>query len=101
MTDGRRFEDNISIHELMQLPTKELMAKMYVQQLKTNGTVSEHCQEITVIKEDLKDKADKTDVESVKTEVKDKIGTKLFAILSAILGVIIAGATIAQFYLGR
>ena len=101
MNEGRRFEDNVSVHELMQLPTKELMAKIYIQALKTNGTTTANCQEITVIKEDLKDKADKTDVESVKTEVKDKIGTKLFAILSAILGVIIAGATIAQFYLGR
>jgi len=99
--DGRKFEDNINIHELMTLPQKELMAMMYVQTLKTNGAVAANCQEIMDIKTELKDKADKTEITDIKDEVKDKIGTKLFSILAAILGVIITGATIAQFFIGR
>ena len=65
MEDNKRFEDNISVDDLMKLDEKTLMTKIYVQVLKTNGTVRSH---------------DK-DIECLQNEIKDKIGWKMFTIL--------------------
>ena len=66
MTDGRRFEDNISVADLMKKTPKELMTMIYMEQLKTNGTVKQNCSDIT----------------NLQVEMKEKIGMKLFAWLS-------------------
>ena len=73
MNENRRFEDKVEIEELMNTPPKELMARIYQQVLKTNGTVAQNCNDI----KDLKD------------DVKDKIGMKLFAVITGIVGLII------------
>jgi hypothetical protein len=105
MNDGRRFEDSINVHELMSLPQKELMTKIYIQTLKTNGTVAQHCQELITIKDDLKNKADKKEVEVLEDEVKDKIGYRLFKNLSILITVLVSAlgvlATVLQFTIGR
>lgn len=88
MANGKRFEDYISVEDLMKKPQKELMAQIYVQTLKTNGTISLHCQQIDEIHADLKTKASSIDLEDIRRDLKDKIGQKIFVILASILGVV-------------
>jgi hypothetical protein len=73
MEDGRRFEDKVEITDLIKDPNKILLAKIYQQVLKTNGTVTQNCKDIT----------------DLKVEMKDKIGWKIFVVLTSILGVVI------------
>jgi hypothetical protein len=73
MLDGKRLEDNISMEDLLQKPEKDLLVMIYIQALKTNGTVAENCKDISVLN----------------TEIKDKIGMKLFAWLSGAVAFLI------------
>jgi len=73
MDEARRFEDTVSIHDLMNLPDKELMAKIYIQTLKTNGTVRKH----------------EDDIEYLQKEMKDKIGWKMFTVLTGVISFLI------------
>jgi len=73
MEEGKRFEDTVSIHDLMNLPDKELMAKIYIQTLKTNGTVRKH----------------EDDIECLQKEMKDKIGWKMFTVLTGVVSFLI------------
>ena len=83
MNDGRRFEDNTSKEELMGKPIKDLIVDILLQTTKTNGTVTQNCKDIT----------------GLQTDMKDKIGLKLFRNLTIILGVIITVATIIQLFI--
>jgi hypothetical protein len=70
----RRFEDKVTIHEILsENSQKELMAKIYIQTLKVNGTVRKHCD----------------DIEKLQIEMREKIGWKIFTAISAVLAVII------------
>ena len=70
----RRFEDNVTIKEVLsENSQKELMAKIYIQTLKTNGQVRETCK----------------DVETLQKQMNEKIGWKVFATISGILAAII------------
>jgi 1,4-dihydroxy-2-naphthoate octaprenyltransferase len=89
MSDGRRFEDTISIEDLMKKPVKELLVMSYMQGVKTNGTVIQNCNDIKELKSDIKLKANDTEVVELKKEMKDKIGMKLFAIITGIVGLLI------------
>lgn len=73
MEEGKRFEDTISIHDLMSMPQKELMAKIYIQTLKTNGTVKDH----------------EGRIDCLEKEDKNNIKTKVFTIGSTIIGFLI------------
>lgn len=73
MEEGKRFEDTISIHDLMSMPQKELMAKIYIQTLKTNGTVKDH----------------EVRLQCIEKEDKNNIKTKVFTIGSTIIGFLI------------
>ena len=73
MEEGKRFEDTVSIHDLMNLPDKEIMAKIYIQTLKTNGTVRKH----------------EDDIECLQKEMKDKIGWKMFTVLTGVVSFLI------------
>ena len=73
MEEGKRFEDTISIHDLMSIPQKELMAKIYIQTLKTNGIVKDH--------EDRIDCLEKEDKQNIKT--------KVFTIGASVIGFLI------------
>ena len=78
--DGKIFEDKVEIADLMKTTSKVLIAKIYQQVLKTNGTVAQNCKDIT----------------ELQTDMKDKIGLKLFRNLTIILGVLITASTIIQ-----
>ena len=82
MNDGSRFEDKVEIADLMKTTSKELMARIYQQVLKTNGTVTQNCK----------------DIENLQTDIKDKIGMKLFRNLSIIIGVLVTAATLIQIF---
>jgi len=70
----RRFEDKVTIHEILsENSQKELMAKIYIQTLKVNGTVRKH----------------RDDIEKLQIEMREKIGWKIFTAISAVLAVII------------
>ena len=73
MEEVKRFEDTVSIHDLMNMPDKELMANIYMQTLKTNGTVRKH----------------DDDIGCLKKEMKDKIGWKMFTVLTGIISFLI------------
>jgi len=87
--DGRRFEDYMSVEDLMKRPQKELMVEIYIQTLKTNGSIALHCEQIEELKDAVKLRATTADVLDLKTELKDKIGMKLFAIITGIVGLLI------------
>ena len=89
MPDGRRFEDKLTIEDLIKLPQKELTARIYQQVLRTNGTVSANCIQIEEMKADIKLRATCADVTELRAEVKDKIGMKLFVILTSIIGLLL------------
>lgn len=80
MNNGKRFEDTMSVEDLMKKPQKELLVEIYIQTVKTNGTVARNCD----------------DIEELQTKVDEKIGTrellrfeKLFGIIAGIAGLII------------
>jgi len=81
--DGRGFEDNVSVKDLMNMPQKELMANIYLQTLKTNGTVNRHEEDITCLQKELK----------------EKIDWHLLKRLSVILGLIISSLTVPSLIL--
>lgn len=70
----KRFEDKVTIEEILaNNKQKELLAKIYLQTLKTNGTVKKNCE----------------DIEQLQIQMRDKIGWKLFASLVGILTALI------------
>ena len=52
----RRFEDKVSVEDLLKKPVKEILIMTYVQTVKTNGQVAENCDTITKLQEEIKDK---------------------------------------------
>ena len=73
MEEGKRFEDNISVDDLMKLDEKTLMTKIYIQVLKTNGTVRRH----------------EEDIDCIQKELNDKISWKMFSILTGVISFLI------------
>ena len=73
MDKNRRAEDNISKEELMGKPLKDLVVETLLQAKQTNGQVVRNCNAI----------------EKLQDEMKDKIGWKLFALISGVIAVII------------
>lgn len=71
----RRHDDNITVEDILKdnPNNKVLLAKILIQTRKTNGQVLEN----------------KLDIECLQLEMKEKIGWKVFAIISGILGCII------------
>ena len=55
------------------MPDKVLLANIYWQTLKTNGTVRRH----------------EEDIECLKTDMKDKIGWKMFTVLTGVISFLI------------
>ena len=82
MAEENRFEDKLSIADLMKKPQKELTAMIYQQVVRTNGTVRQNCK----------------DIDNLKTEMKDKVGFKLIRNLSIILGLLITITALLQFF---
>jgi hypothetical protein len=72
MNEQRRLEDNISVDDLMKKPQKELLTMIYIQAVKMNGTIKQNC----------------NDISELQTEMKDKIGWKLFKNFGIVLTVI-------------
>ena len=83
MAEESRFEDKLSIADLMKKPQKELTAMIYQQIVRTNGIVRQNC----------------SDIESLKMEIKDKVGFKFIRNLSIILGLLITITALLQFFL--
>jgi len=85
MAEENKFENKLPIVDLMKKSQKELIACIYQQVVKTNGIVRQNC----------------NDIEDLKTEMKDKIGIKLFRNLTIILGLFITIATLLGILIGR
>ena len=92
MAEEKSFSDKVTIADLLKENQKVLIANIYQQVLKTNGTVIQNCKDI--IKIDDK-------VGALQTEVKEKIGMKellrfekLFAIVAGVAGFILILFTI-------
>jgi len=83
MAEGNRFEDKLSIPDLMKKPQKELTAMIYQQVVRTNGTVRQNC----------------SDIDNLQKEIKDKVSFKFIRNLSIILGLLITITALLQFFL--
>ena len=83
MSDGRRFEDKVSINDFINMPEKELLASIYIQTLKTNGTVRDHEKEI----------------DDLKTCMKEKMDWGMFKRLSIVMGLLISALTVPSLVL--
>ena len=77
VVEGKRFEDTVSVEDLMNKPSQELLAEIYVQTLKTNGTVTKNC----------------VDIKDLQIKMEGKIGVKellrfekLFGLIAGIAG---------------
>lgn len=66
-------EDEISIDDLKKEDPQTLLAKIYIQALKTNGTVKKH----------------ETDITCLKSDMKKKISSTIFAVGAGVIGFII------------
>jgi hypothetical protein len=53
-------EEQIKLEDVLKEPTKIVMAKIYIQTLKTNGIVKRHDTDITCLKNDMKKKISNT-----------------------------------------
>lgn len=73
MSDGKSFEDKMSVEDLMKKPQKELLTMIYIQTVKTNGTVQDHEDRIDCLEKDNK----------------STIKTKIFVLIASVLGIII------------
>ena len=63
----RKFEDKVSVEDLFNKDTKEILIMTYMQAVKTNAQVAENIK-------DIEEHA--ICIEAIKTSVKDKIGIK-------------------------
>ena len=52
----KRFEDKVSVNDLLKKPAKEIQIMTYLQTIKTNGTVTRHDKCIETLEKDMKDK---------------------------------------------
>jgi len=68
-----KFEDKISVQDLMKKPQKELLTMIYIQTVKTNGQV----------------RTNTGDIETLQSDVKSKIGWKIFVVGTSILTAVI------------
>ena len=73
MNPNRRFEDKLSVEDLLKKPAKEIQIMTYLQAVKTNGTVSRHDKCITTLED----------------EMKTKIGWKVFVVGASVITAII------------
>ena len=71
----RKFEDKVSVEDLFKKDTKEILIMTYMQTVKTNAQVARNIK-------DIEENASRIKV--IKTELKDKIGVKLFKIITII-----------------
>ena len=71
----RKFEDKVSVEDLFKKPAKEIQIMTYLQAVKTNGQVAKNIENI---------EKNASCIETIKTDVKDKIGVKLFKIITII-----------------
>ena len=71
----RRFEDKLSVGDLLKKPAKEIQIMTYLQAVKTNAQVAKNIENI---------EKNASCIETIKTDVKDKIGVKLFKIITII-----------------
>ena len=83
MAEENRFEDKLSIADLMKKPQKELTAMIYQQIVRTNGIVRQNC----------------SDIDNLQKEIKDKVSFKFIRNLSIILGLLITITALLQFFL--
>ena len=70
-----KFENKVTVEDILKdnPDHKVLLAKIYMQTLKTNGQVRENCKEL----------------DTLKKEIKEKISWKVFATISAVLTAVI------------
>ena len=71
----RKFEDKVSVEDLFKKDTKEILIMTYLQAVKTNAQVAKNIENI---------EKNASCIETIKTDVKDKIGVKLFKIITII-----------------
>jgi len=71
----RRFEDKVSVEDLFKKPAKEIQIMTYLQSVKINGQVARNIESI---------EKNAICIEGIKDELKDKIGIKLFKIITII-----------------
>jgi len=71
----RKFEDKVSVEDLFKKPAKEIQIMTYLQAVKTNAQVAKNIENI---------EKNASCIETIKTDVKDKIGVKLFKIITII-----------------
>ncbi len=69
----KRFEDTLSVEDLLKKPTKEIQIMTYIQTVKTNDRVAKNIK----------------DIENLKKEVRNKIGWKIFTIGASVLTLVI------------
>ena len=63
----RKFEDKVSVDDLFNKDTKEILIMTYLQAVKTNAQVAKNIENI---------EKNASCIETIKTDVKDKIGIK-------------------------
>jgi len=63
----RKFEDKVSVKDLLKKPTKDILIMTYLQAAKTNAQVARNIK-------DIEENASR--IKAIKTSVKDKIGIK-------------------------
>lgn len=73
-------EDEIKLEDILKEPSRLVIAKTFLQAVKTNGSVK---------RLDIENECRKTDISILNTALDDKIGTKAFTKLSVIITVII------------
>ena len=63
----KKFEDKVSVDDLLKKPTKDILIMTYLQAVKTNGQVAKNIENI---------EKNAICIEAIETDVKDKIGIK-------------------------
>jgi len=74
-------EDEIKLEDVLKEPSKNIIAKIFLQALKTNGSIK---------RLDCENEDRKTEIKELSDEVKDKIGIKAFNKIAVIVTVILS-----------
>ena len=77
---NRRFEDKLSVADLLKKPAKEIQIMTYMQACKTNGTVTRHEDEIGALQAEVKLKIGMEELER-----SQKIFNRLMIIVGGVL----------------
>jgi ABC-type antimicrobial peptide transport system permease subunit len=93
-------EDEIKLEDVLKEPNKLIVAKTYLQAIKTNGTVKNHEIRIIKLEERIENKASQNDIKNLQDESKNYFSLRSVDKVTKILGILLTALLIISSIIG-